>query len=359
MKKTMIAGLVLATMNGAAHAQSSVTMFGSLDTGLTYVNNVRGSSSVAMADGINKNNSLGFMGFEDLGGGKHALFKLENGYSVDTGALGQGGLLFGKQAYVGLGDSSIGDLTLGRQYDFAYSMIRFVPCLSCGIYSVENGDLDRVSGERLNNTVQFMSRSFGGFSAGAQYSFGASSGSTTTNAGRAVSATLQYNRGAFAAGAYYTDINGAPVYVGMTGAPEIFGRPITPTTVLLVDKQRIFGVGASYAPGAWQVSALYTNTHLELGSSSAQDQVIHVGGDYRPRPDLVLATKITYDKLDASHWLTLSCGVDYLLSKRTDVYLDVHAQRAYGDGTKASIALAGTSSTDKQFLSRVGIKHLF
>lgn len=199
-----------------------------------------------------------------------------------------------------------------------------------------------------------MSRSFGGLSAGVQYSFGESAGTATTNAGRALSATLQYASGGFSAGAYYTDINGAPVYAGMTGAPAMFGRPLTPATVLLVDKQRILGRGASYAQGPWRVSALYTNTQLELDGRRAHDQVLHVGGDYRILPDLVLATKFSHDKLDGSRWLTLSGGVDYLLSKRTDVYVDLHAQRAFGDGTTASIAMAGTSSTARQFQARVG-----
>jgi outer membrane protein OmpU len=359
LKRMTIAGLVLASLNTAAYAQSSVTLFGSLDAGVTYVTNVRGNSSVAMADGINKNNSLGFSGTEDLGGGMHAIFKLENGYSVGTGMAGQGGLLFGKQAYVGIGDTTLGDLTLGRQYDFAITMLRFLPCLSCGIYSVENADLDRVSGERLNNTVQFMTRSFGGLSAGMQYSFASNTGNTTTNAGRALSATVQYARGGFSAGAYYTDINGAPVYVGLTGASEMFGRPIVPSTALLVDNQRILGGGAAYAFGSWRATALYTNTRLKLGTKTAQDQVLHIGGEYRPLPDLVLATKLSYDKLDASHWLTLSGGIDYFLSKSTDIYLDLHGQRAYGAGTVASIALVGTSSSNEQFVSRVGIKHLF
>ncbi|MFM0043494.1 porin [Paraburkholderia sediminicola] len=359
MKPLTIAGLVLASLTTAAYAQSSVTMFGSLDAGVTYVTNVRGNSSVAMADGINKNNSLGFSGTEDLGGGMRAIFKLENGYSVDTGMAGQGGLLFGKQAYIGLSDATIGDLTLGRQYDFGITMLRFLPCLSCGIYSVENADLDRVSGERLNNTVQFMTRSFGGLSAGMQYSFASNTGNTTTNAGRAFSATVQYAREGFSAGAYYTDINSAPVYAGLTGAPAMFGRPIAASTTLLVDNQRILGAGAAYAFGSWRASALYTNTRLKLGNNTAQDQVLHVGGEYRPLPDLVLATKLSYDKLDASRWVTWSGGIDYLLSRSTDIYLDLQAQRAFGTGTVASIALAGTSSSNEQFLSRVGIKHLF
>jgi predicted porin len=44
---------------------------------------------------------------------------LENGFNSGTGALGQGGALFGRQAYVGLTKDGIGSLTLGRQYSFS------------------------------------------------------------------------------------------------------------------------------------------------------------------------------------------------------------------------------------------------
>jgi outer membrane protein OmpU len=54
-----------------------------------------------------------------------------------------------------------------------------------------------------------------------------------------------------------------------------------------------------------------------------------------------------------------SGGVDYLLSKSTDIYLDLAEQRAFGTGTVASIMIAGVSSSNNQFLTRVGIKHLF
>ena len=360
MKRFTITSLALACLGTAAHAEQGVSIYGSVDEGITYTSNVRGHSLVATQDGINKANALGFTGSEDLGGGKQAFFRLENGFSVDTGALGQGGLMFGKQALVGLGDRDIGDISVGRQYDFAYQMLRYLPCLQCGIHSVENADLDRVSGQRLNDSIQFLSKEFGGLRFGGIYSFGTDSGNSSTNKGRAISGLAQYSAAAFSAGVAYTDINGAPVYAGLTGAPAMFGRPLTPATTLFADKQRIIATGASYQLQSLKLSALYTNTDLAFAGHHSRDQVLHMGGEYQFNGNVLLSGKVSLDRLDSSRWITLSAGVDYRFSKRTDVYLDLHAQRASGaSGTVASIAMAGTSSSDKQFLSRVGIRHLF
>jgi outer membrane protein OmpU len=361
MKRHHIAAmLMLQSIGIGAFAQSSVTIYGSVDNGITYVNNVGGKSVVKMQDGINKSNALGFTGTEDLGGGLHSIFKLENGFSLNSGALGQG-LMFGKQAYVGLGKSGVGDVYLGRQYDYTLQLERYMqPFLNCGIMVFENGDLDRASGERLNNAVQFNSARFGGFTFGAMYAFGQNAGTSSTNIGRAYSGNVQYAYGPFSAGLVLTDINKVAVLAGATGAPTLLGQRLTPSTALLVDNQRILGAAGMYTFGNWRASAIYTNTRLQLNGNSATDQVVHVGGDYRPQPDVDLAAKVSYDKLDESHWYSVAASADYLLSKQTDVYLELVGQKAGGAaGTVASIATMGPSSTESQFVSRVGLRHFF
>ena len=62
----------------------------------------RDRSATKITSGVGAGSRLGFKGSEDLGGGHSAIFLLENGFQADTGAMGQGGLLFGRQIYVGL-----------------------------------------------------------------------------------------------------------------------------------------------------------------------------------------------------------------------------------------------------------------
>src|SRR5579864_4910707 len=73
--------------NGCAHAQSSVTLYGIISTGIEYVSNVKGSHLFALANGGMMPPRWGLRGDEDLGGGTHAIFTLENGFSITSGAM--------------------------------------------------------------------------------------------------------------------------------------------------------------------------------------------------------------------------------------------------------------------------------
>lgn len=117
MKKSSL--LLLAaglTSGGAAFAQSNVTIYGIVDTSIHYLSNAnaQGNSNVRMDNGAIANSRIGFKGTEDLGGGLKAMFQLENGFSSDTGAMQQGGSLFGRQSWVGL-QGGFGKVRVGRQ----------------------------------------------------------------------------------------------------------------------------------------------------------------------------------------------------------------------------------------------------
>ena len=109
---------------GVAHAQSSVTLYGLVDTSVVYVNNAKSpttgqnSSQFLMNSGSLSTSRWGLRGTEDLGGGLSAIFDLENGFNSTNGTFKNGGDLFGRQAWVGLASSQYGQITLGRQYDF-------------------------------------------------------------------------------------------------------------------------------------------------------------------------------------------------------------------------------------------------
>src|SRR5260370_13155151 len=98
------------------HAQSSVTLYGILDAGITYVNNTGGSHVVKFDDGVSYGNRLGFKGVEDLGGGLKAVFVLESGFHLGNGTRAQGGAEFGRQAYVGV-PNQWGTISAGNQPD--------------------------------------------------------------------------------------------------------------------------------------------------------------------------------------------------------------------------------------------------
>jgi len=345
-----------------ALAQSSaVTIYGLIDEGATYVNNVGGSRLNKLDDSVSQGNRLGFRGREDLGDGLEAIFTLEQGFSTDTGAFRQGGIAWGRSAYVGLAHAAYGQLTLGRQYDqMTGALIRFHPAFYGGIYGFTPGDADRVSGAWLNNQVTYASPVIGGFKFNAQVS-AAEDGSSTTNAGRAESGSVTYANGPFNAGAAMTQIRGYTVRPGASyGVSQFLGAVVGPATAIVLPKYRTLGVGAGFTFGAATLSGLYTRSSFE-NSAGRSEALTALGASvtYKFDEPLVLAAGVQRAKLEGSAWTTFNAVADYYLSKRTDIYVSVNSQRASGAGTVAVLVTNGRSSTDTQTALRAGIRHRF
>ena len=114
---TLPRAVALATLATAtaATAQSNLTIYGRLDA---TVEHVRITSTTGVTRNLstlsNDGSRFGFRGVEDLGGGLQAKFNLENGFAVDTGVVTQGGILWGRMAWVGLSSSRLGEIRLGR-----------------------------------------------------------------------------------------------------------------------------------------------------------------------------------------------------------------------------------------------------
>ncbi|MGS0741070.1 porin [Glaciimonas sp. GG7] len=355
--RTSIAAM-LSIVYFAVPAQAQVTIYGSIDNGITHVNNYNGHSNTWLQDGLNRSNALGFNGVEDLGNGNRAIFKLETGFSVNNGALGQGGLIFGKQAYVGLSSDDKGQLTFGRQYDMMIGMLGYLPCWACGLFSVQNADLDRLSGQRLNNSVRYQSRAIGRFRFNGMYALG-SVDAGSTNRGRALSFSTEYENGPLKVTAITTDINGAAIFAGLLGTTSVLGRPVATNPILIADNQRIMALASAYSLGNGRLAVIYTDTRLALGKQTSTDHVLRIGGEVRLLPQLLLLGQISEDHFERSRWRTLNLGLTRSLSKRTDIYIDGAYQRASGAATVASIALTAPSSNASQVVTRVGIKHMF
>lgn len=147
MKKSLIALAAIAIVSGAS-AQSSVTVFGLLDVGVSYYQATSSfynkipfvpaiiaapgdvtSSKWAMSTANYAGSRIGFRGTEDLGGGLAASFWLEAGIANDTGtgtAVG-GAFNFNRRSTVSI-TSVLGELRLGRDYTPTYlSDVKFDP----------------------------------------------------------------------------------------------------------------------------------------------------------------------------------------------------------------------------------------
>ena len=127
MKKLVLALCALAAA-GTAAAQSSVTMFGVVDAGVSYYRATSRSwgptlprqvtqSQKALSNSGYNSSRFGFRGTEDLGGGLAASFWLEAPVANDTGASGIAN--FGRRSTVSL-SGPFGELRLGRDYTASF-----------------------------------------------------------------------------------------------------------------------------------------------------------------------------------------------------------------------------------------------
>lgn len=174
MKKSLLPFVLLSAV-GAAQAQSSVTVYGVVDSNVEFATNVKNASGgsdsrFAVNGGGLSGSRWGLRGVEDLGRGLSGLFVLEGGIGVDTGTLQQGGRLFGRQAFVGLQSATYGKITLGRQYtSLDEALSNFSPAYYANTYE----PVIAVVGPafREDNTVKYTG-TFGAVTVGAHWSFG-------------------------------------------------------------------------------------------------------------------------------------------------------------------------------------------
>src|ERR1700712_4032180 len=115
MEKKRLAVLVaLTACSVTAYAQSNaVTLYGDVDQYIGYIHSNNGRSITGLNDGAILRSRLGVRGIEDLGGGLQAKFNLEQGIGAATPA--DPSRLFDRQAWVGLGSNTFGEIRLGRQ----------------------------------------------------------------------------------------------------------------------------------------------------------------------------------------------------------------------------------------------------
>ncbi|MDW9244216.1 outer membrane insertion C-terminal signal domain protein [Burkholderia cepacia] len=380
-EKTLIVTALSGVFVTAAHAQSSVTLYGLIDAGITYTNNQHGHSAWQETSGSVNGSRWGLRGTEDLGGGMKAIFTLENGFGINNGALKQNGREFGRQAFVGLAHDSYGSLTLGRQYD---SVVDYLGPLSLtgtqygGTQFAHPFDNDNLNNSfRINNSVKYQSANYGGLKFGALYGF---SNSTSFANNRAYSGGVSYS---------YLGFNFAAAYLQLNSDVNALAQAATDPGAVTGDwtfasrVQRTWGAGLNYGFGPATVGFVFTQTRLtgiraiSAGQSGVSGGITGLGGTarfsnyelngrYALTPALSLAGSYTYTQGrlagDKPTWHQFNLQADYALSKRTDVYLQGEFQKVNNDGLDLGANINGlgaASSTNKQIAVTAGMRHRF
>ena len=112
--KSCTALVLTAVLATTSVAQTNVTVYGSLDVGVDVSNQGRGTLKRVISGGTRAGSAVGFRGSEDLGDGLKAVFKIEQGLSLDTGTLNDGGKAFSRGSAVGFDSARWGQLVVGR-----------------------------------------------------------------------------------------------------------------------------------------------------------------------------------------------------------------------------------------------------
>lgn len=190
MKKTLLAAALLAgfATAGVAQAETSVTLYGIVDTGYGYQNYkydvdfaVPGVGTVdvsarsrtsGLRSGTVNGNRWGLKGSEDLGDGLRAIFQLEQGFDLGSGNSASS-RQFHRQSFVGLSSDNWGTFTMGRQYAAG------VAAGDMAVNGWNLGDMDKVFGgvgygNRIDNSFKYTSPDLSGFKLIALYGSGGS-----------------------------------------------------------------------------------------------------------------------------------------------------------------------------------------
>lgn len=320
----------LGMISGSAMAQSTITIYGVADAGLVHESGGAAGAVNTLTSGVASGSRLGFKGKEDLGGGAAAFFLIENGFNIDTGSAAQGGLLFGRQAFVGM-SSAAGAVTLGRQYSPYYKAMRDVADPFSAGFAGRSGNI-MVTNTRVDNMVQYATPKFQGFSAEVAMGLGEVAGDTEKN--RAVSSALSYSRGPLIVSLAWHQLNNASA----------------------TDQSSNRFAAVKYNFGIVEASLGYARNKGLAGAKS--DDVV-LGATLPFGPHKVFASYIRHDDQSAANknakqW---ALGYTYTLSKRTDLYAAyAHIDNSNGAAFKVGNATGdGSGNTG----ANLGVRHTF
>lgn len=336
--RQLTAAVALATLAGSAAAQTNVTLYGLVDLGLEQTRLSPGADTLRLSSGIQSGSRWGLRGREDLGGGLSASFQLESGFDASTGAQGQGGRAFGRQAWVGL-NSGVGSLKLGRQYVPFFLAQDTIDPFGTGLIGDGSGmaAVFRAYGVRMDNTINYASPNFGGLSFEAAYGLGEAANSTSLGSQYGFSAA--YEGGPLTVVAAYH--NQGQVAGGVDAGDN-----------------RSFLVGGAYDLKVAKLHGAFADNRDEnaAGASTGRSRDYMLGVSAPVGPVTLMASFIRHNdrraaNADADMW---ALGATYALSKRTNFYTSYSTIRNEAAGATGS----GVAGADISWIN-VGIRHRF
>lgn len=374
MKSKKILFTAASLFIGTVNAQSSTTtveVYGLLDTGVDYVDKVGGTATTppgslwAVHPGAMQASRMGYRGQEDLGGGVKAMFVLESGLNVDVGTFAQSGAAFGRRSVVGI-ISPMGTVTVGRQTDFLDDMGTLSSTIDFGSQAAPIHGLDRTYAERTNNSIKYTTPTKNGFTANAMYGFGENVNNSSQ--GQALAYGVNYQDGNLRlAGGYYQSALGATS--ADAGASKIGATKGNPGDVAL----KTYTLGAAYQLNAVRIHGTYSNTEQPLaiagtsrsmvGASAKEVKIFDIGASWAITPALNINTSFIHDKVNfvgssSGSLNQFNIGMDYYLSKRTDIYMN-HGYQTANNMWSPGLSQGAPGLDLSQRLYRVGIRHKF
>jgi predicted porin len=374
MKKTILA-LAILTASGTTFAQSSVTVWGVLDTALTSA-----SGSIAKKTSLTNSSSgssqLGFRGSEDLGGGMYALFWLEAGLNVDSG-LGAGtsinnqtggnntapsgtqGLTFARRSTVSLA-GSLGELRLGRDYTPQFwSMTQYDPFYNNGaggnVMSTFGGTLTPggTTGTlvRASNSVSYLwnhrandNRATGGqgFTADIQHYYGENASNVAAPVGK-------------------NDGTGTGVRVGYNAGPLSVHYASSKTTFLAASATtgdvKTTNLAGSYDMGVAKV--MFTAATDKVGAKlQGKGRLIGLTAPVAGAKFKVASSQYETNAIGNPTAKKIVFGVEQPLSKRTYVYV-ISSRITNSGGTSFALGGSTTAANQSSKAMDIGLLHRF
>ncbi len=355
MKKTLVALAALSATAGAL-AQSSVTIYGTLDASVAYVNKSTlavknsadkvigyeaGKSVVLLNDSAITTSRWGMRGTEDLGGGLKANFNLESDVNMGTGANNPAGM-FRRSAYVSLASDQYGELRLGRATSVAVGHL-----VSGGIVAPNNamhGTVLLGAGLAADffvaNAITYISPSMSGLRASLQYAPGEQAGDS--RAGSSAHAAVKYQGSNFTLGGAYVNVED--------------------TSAAANDGRKWYTVDGTVTLGQVKLGAAYYDVNHNPGAvtfNKVDNQGYILNGSYQLDPKVMLFAGFIKSLQDSS---AVTLQARYALSKRTTVYAMVNHVDNGAEGVNFNpiyIDIPNGAANAKQTAFATGVIHSF